>query len=55
MGKKQKGYKMKNDFFKLDSWKCPVCLYVLNVPAGQILMPFIKKCPKCNVELKKSD
>lgn len=40
---------------KLDFYKCPICLYQLSVPGGQILMPFIKKCPKCNVELKKQD
>lgn len=41
--------------FKIDTWSCPVCLYALTVPAGQCLMPFIKKCPKCNIELKKKD
>lgn len=40
---------------KFDFYKCPICFYQLSVPAGQILMPFIKKCPKCNVELKKQD
>ena len=43
------------NMMKLDFYKCPICLYQLSVPAGQILMPFIKKCPKCNVELKKQD
>lgn len=40
---------------KIDFYKCTFCLYQLSVPAGQILMPFIKICPKCNVELKKQD
>lgn len=42
-------------FIELDFYKCPICLYQLSVPGGQILMPFIKKCPKCNVELQKQD
>lgn len=39
-------------FIELDFYKCPICKYQLSVP---VLMPFIKKCPKCNVELKKQD
>ena len=40
---------------KIDEYKCPLCLYVLRVPGGQILFDFVKKCPKCNTDLKKSD
>lgn len=43
------------EMMKLDFYKCPICFYQLSVPGGQCLMPFIKKCPKCNIELKKQD